>query len=351
MPRRPSQAARGRSSRGTGPLSCAGSGCPVLARLLHHDYPVTPGICARPAGIAPGCRRRVGLEHIRVAGRDRLVSSAAEFPTCRSSRVTTSARAGLGGARSKERGSARAAESGRCARSGGTASRESLVARGADRERVRVFANTIDVAAWEQRADGAARTTAGAAGAVSALADDDVVVLSVARLVTGKGSRHARPRRSPRRGDARLLVVVAGDGPDAPRRGARPRPRGAAASDRRSLRRRGRRDLRRRRRLCAPLDAGRPGVSSSTRPRPPGCRSCSQTGSAPRMTCCATVENGVARPGRRRRGDDRCARTARRRRSDSASRPDAVARARRASWGYEPSVESFVAAVREAAAR
>ena len=96
----------------------------------------------------------------------------------------------------------------------GTASRESLVARGADRERVRVFANTIDVAAWEERA-GELRARRSELRVRLGAADDDVVVLSVARLGPEKGL-DTLVRAAAETRDTRLLVVVAGDGPERP---------------------------------------------------------------------------------------------------------------------------------------
>ena len=67
----------------------------------------------------------------------------------------------------------------------GSLARESVVALGADPPRVRVFANTIDVTAWAERADELAgrrselRAAFGLAG--------EVAVLSVARLAPEKG--------------------------------------------------------------------------------------------------------------------------------------------------------------------
>ena len=104
----------------------------------------------------------------------------------------------------------------------GTASRESLVARGADRERVRVFANTIDVAAWEERA-AELRARRSELRARLGAADDDVVVLSVARLGPEKGL-DTLVRAAAETRDARLLVVVAGDGPERPRSRSSPAP-------------------------------------------------------------------------------------------------------------------------------
>jgi glycosyltransferase involved in cell wall biosynthesis len=82
----------------------------------------------------------------------------------------------------------------------GSAARESVVAGGATS--VRVFANTIDVAAWTARAQQLERRPP----------DDDVVVLSVARLVPEKGIDDLI-RAVAEAGDSRLRLVIAGDGP------------------------------------------------------------------------------------------------------------------------------------------
>jgi glycosyltransferase involved in cell wall biosynthesis len=82
----------------------------------------------------------------------------------------------------------------------GSAARESVVARGATS--VRLFANTIDVAAWTGRAEELERRRK----------DDDVLVLSVARLVPEKGIDDLI-RAIAEAGDPRLRLVVAGDGP------------------------------------------------------------------------------------------------------------------------------------------
>ena len=95
----------------------------------------------------------------------------------------------------------------------GTLARRSMIARGAPPERVRIFANTVDVEAFGragrhgwQRAETELRETLGAG-------PDDVVVLSVARLVPEKGLDvliHAVAEA----GDPRLLLVLAGSGPE-----------------------------------------------------------------------------------------------------------------------------------------
>jgi glycosyltransferase involved in cell wall biosynthesis len=94
----------------------------------------------------------------------------------------------------------------------GTAARESLVARGAERERVRVFANTIDVAAWEERAQELRARRSELRDRLGA-ADDDVVVLSVARLGPEKGL-DTLVRAVAETRDTRLLLVLVGEGPE-----------------------------------------------------------------------------------------------------------------------------------------
>ena len=87
-----------------------------------------------------------------------------------------------------------------------------MIARGAPPERVHVFANTIDVEAFGERAT----RLAGRRDELRADArcgPDDVVVLSVARLVPEKGLDvliHAVAEAD----DSRLLLVVAGGGPE-----------------------------------------------------------------------------------------------------------------------------------------
>ena len=46
---------------------------PGAQRILHHDYPLTPGVVGVADRGAPVGRRRLGLEHVRRPGRDRLV--------------------------------------------------------------------------------------------------------------------------------------------------------------------------------------------------------------------------------------------------------------------------------------
>jgi glycosyltransferase involved in cell wall biosynthesis len=92
----------------------------------------------------------------------------------------------------------------------GTLARNSMIARGAPADRVRVFANTVDV---EEFGAQAARLAPGRPELRSALgaSPDDVVVLSVARLAPEKGLA-VLVRAVAEAGDPRLVLVVAGDG-------------------------------------------------------------------------------------------------------------------------------------------
>ena len=94
----------------------------------------------------------------------------------------------------------------------GTLARRSMVARGAPPERVRVFANTIDVEEFGEQADRLASSRHELRSELGA-GPDDVVVLSVARLAPEKGLDvliHAVAEAE----DPRLLLVLAGDGPE-----------------------------------------------------------------------------------------------------------------------------------------
>jgi glycosyltransferase involved in cell wall biosynthesis len=94
----------------------------------------------------------------------------------------------------------------------GSAARESVIARGARPDRVRIFANTVDVPAWIARADRLAAVR-GEGRAQQGLTDEDVVVLCVARLVPEK-ALDILIRAAATVGDERLKLVIAGNGPD-----------------------------------------------------------------------------------------------------------------------------------------
>ena len=187
-----------------------GLALPGLARVLHHDYPVTPGILRALRESRP--------DVVVVSGWSTFAAQAA-IAWCRRRRVPylPLVESHDLGPRKGWRRAVKGAVVPRVLRSAtgalalGTASRDSLVERGAPRERIRIFANTIDVPAWEERQRKLAQRRSEVRTALGAAADD-VVLLSVARLGPEKGLdtlvRGVAAARDPK-----LLLVVAGDGP------------------------------------------------------------------------------------------------------------------------------------------
>jgi glycosyltransferase involved in cell wall biosynthesis len=94
----------------------------------------------------------------------------------------------------------------------GTLARNSMVARGASAERVRIFANTVDVDAFAADAERLAPSRPELRASLGA-GLDDVIVLTVARLAPEKGL-DVLVRAVAGAGDERLLLVLAGDGPE-----------------------------------------------------------------------------------------------------------------------------------------
>ena len=182
---------------------------PGAETILHHDYPVTPGV-ARALG-------RIRPDVVVVSGWSTFVAQAA-IAWCRLRRVPyllvveshdEGPRAGW---RRKVKGTVvppivRGASGVLVT---GTLARRSMVVRGASPERVRVFANTIDVEAFGERADRLAARRPELREALGA-SQDDVVVLSVARLVPEKGL-DVLLRAVAETGDPRLVLVLAGAG-------------------------------------------------------------------------------------------------------------------------------------------
>jgi glycosyltransferase involved in cell wall biosynthesis len=148
---------------------------PVLGNLLRHDYPVTPAIFRALRSARP--------EVVVVSGWSTFASQAA-IGWCRVRRVpyVLLVESHDLGPRAGWRRAVKGAVVPRVVRPAagvlvvGSAARQSVVARGAQPERVRVFANTVDVARWIERADRLERR-----------AHDGVVVLSVGRDVPEKG--------------------------------------------------------------------------------------------------------------------------------------------------------------------
>jgi len=148
---------------------------PGAGRLLRHDYPVTLGIAR--------ALRRASPAVVVISGWSTFASQAA-IAWCRARRVpyVLLVESHDLGPRAGWRRAVKGAAVPRIVRGAasllvvGSAARDSVVARGASPERVRVFANTIDVTRWIDRAAG-----------LRPRAHDGVVVLSVGRLVREKG--------------------------------------------------------------------------------------------------------------------------------------------------------------------
>jgi glycosyltransferase involved in cell wall biosynthesis len=94
----------------------------------------------------------------------------------------------------------------------GSLARESMRARGVSDDRISVVANTVDVARLAEAADSLAPRR-GTLRADAGIADEDVVVLSVARLAPEKGL-DTLLRAASTAGKPRLVVALAGSGPE-----------------------------------------------------------------------------------------------------------------------------------------
>ncbi len=190
-----------------------GAGVPGVRRILRHDYPVTPGVfgalrAARPevvvvngwstfaaqAAIGWSARRRI--PYLLLASSHDAVTRAWWRRAVRRPVVPPIVRGAWG------------------AFALGTLSRASLVEQGVPPERVRLFANTIDVAAVSDRADELARSRPELREALGVGADD-IAVLSAGRLVPEK-AHDVLVRAVAMVGDPRLALVIAGDGPERP---------------------------------------------------------------------------------------------------------------------------------------
>jgi glycosyltransferase involved in cell wall biosynthesis len=183
---------------------------PGVHGVLRHDYPVTPGIGRALA--------RVGPDVVVISGWSTFPSQAA---------IAWSRAHGIPyvllveshdlGPRAWWRRAVKGLVVPRLMRKAanvlvvGTAARESVVARGARPDGVRIFANTVDVELWGERA-GRLQAKRDELRVRAGLTPEDVVVLSVARLVPEKGL-HTLIRAAAATGDERIRVVVAGSGP------------------------------------------------------------------------------------------------------------------------------------------
>ena len=184
---------------------------PGAQRVLHHDYPVTPGVVGALTEVRP--------EVVVVSGWSTFAAQAAitwcglkDVPYLLV--VESHDEGPRSGWRRTVKGTVVPPIVERAAGLlvTGTLARDSMIARGAHPERVRVFANTVDVERFGEQVDRLAgnrpelRHTLGAGA-------DDVIVLSVARLAREKGL-DTLVRAIAKAADARLLLVVAGEGPE-----------------------------------------------------------------------------------------------------------------------------------------
>ncbi len=182
---------------------------PGAGRVLHHDYPLTPGVVPALDDIRP--------DVVVVSGWSTFAAQAA-IAWCRLRRVPyvlvveSHDEGPRPGWRRKVKDTVVPPVVANAAGVlvTGTLARNSMVARGAPAERVRVFANTVDV---EEFGASAARLASRRPELRSTLdaQEADVVVLSVARLAPEKGL-HDLVRAVAEAADARLLLVVAGEG-------------------------------------------------------------------------------------------------------------------------------------------
>jgi glycosyltransferase involved in cell wall biosynthesis len=152
----------------------AGHRVPLVRRALRHDYPITSGIF--------GALRTSRPNVVVVSGWSTFASQAA-IAWSRTNRIPyiLLVESHDLGPRAGWRRAVKGAVVPRLLRGSanvlvvGSAARESVVARGADPDRVRVFANTVDVPSWIERAEG-----------LTQLPHSGVIVLSIGRDVPEK---------------------------------------------------------------------------------------------------------------------------------------------------------------------
>ncbi len=184
---------------------------PGAKQVLHHDYPVTPGIVGALEKANPdvvvvsgwstfAAQGAITWSRVRGVPYVLLVESHDEGP-----------RAGW---RRKVKGTVvppivRGASG---ALVTGTLARQSMIERGARPEDVHVFANTIDVESFGARAEQLASKRYDLRAELD-VAEDDVVVVSVARLVPEK-AHDVLVRAVAAADDTRIVLVLVGEGPE-----------------------------------------------------------------------------------------------------------------------------------------
>ncbi len=184
---------------------------PRADRVFRHDYPVTPGILRALESARP--------DVVVVSGWSTFAAQVA-IAWCRLRRIpyVLLSESHDEGPRPGWRRTVKGAVVPPIVRGAagvlvaGTLARRSLIARGAQPERVRVFANTIDIEALGRRADRLAPRREDLRAELGA-EPDDVIVLSVARLGAEK-AHDVLIRAVAETGDPRLILVLVGEGPE-----------------------------------------------------------------------------------------------------------------------------------------
>ncbi|HST24908.1 MAG TPA: glycosyltransferase family 4 protein [Gaiellaceae bacterium] len=184
---------------------------PGVRDVFRHDYPVTPGIL--------GALRRSKPDCVVVSGWSTFASQAA-VAWCRARHVPyvllveshdSSPKPGWR-RRVKETAVPPVVRRAASVLVTGTLARDSVVALGAEPERVRVFANTIDIGDYARRADELAARRSELRRDLD-LADGDTAVLTVCRLAPEKGV-DTLLRAAGRARDRHVAAVAVGDGPE-----------------------------------------------------------------------------------------------------------------------------------------
>jgi glycosyltransferase involved in cell wall biosynthesis len=184
---------------------------PGAQRLVHHDYPFTPGVVRVLTQARP--------EVVVVSGWSTFAAQAA-ITWCRVKDVpyVLVVESHDEGPRAGWRRTVKGVVVPPVVQNAsgvlvtGTLARSSMISRGAAPERVRVFANTIDVEGFGERADRLAEQRPRLRAELGS-DSDDVVVVSVARLVPEKGL-DTLIRAIAAADDLHLVLVLAGDGPE-----------------------------------------------------------------------------------------------------------------------------------------
>jgi len=182
---------------------------PGVHGLLRHDYPVTPGIGPALARAQP--------DVVVISGWSTFASQAA-VAWSRRRRVPyiLLVESHDLGPRAGWRRAVKGAVVPKIIRGAanvlvvGSAARQSVIARGARPDDVRIFANTVDVEAWSRHA-AELRLRRDELRARAGFGPEDVVVLTVGRLVPEKGM-DTLVRAIAATGEQRLRLVVAGGG-------------------------------------------------------------------------------------------------------------------------------------------